>query len=516
MAVQSARGGRGAVSSGHPLATEAALDILRRGGNAVDAAIGGALVLGVTCPYACGLAGDMFMLVFEPGDPTWSGTVSGLNATGRSPGRATLDMFADGIPRSGIRSATVPGFLAGCADALDRFGTLPLSELIAPAITVAEDGFEVHPYFTRNIEDRKALLAGDAAASALFLPGGAPLAPGSRFAQPDLANILRRIQRDGVEDFYRGSVARRIVQASDALGGLFTEADFATHESLWQRPVSGPFVGNTVWTMPPNSYGVTLLLQLLELERQAIGACDPNGVDFILDGFAARRRAYAAAGKAIADPALAEQRIARILEIAIADSSASQFADAPTAEASGSSTTNIVVIDDTGLAVSLIASISTPFGAGIVLEGTGIVLNNRMGGFNTDPGSLNCIAPSKRPAHTLAPCIVTRDGRLVMTVGTPGTVGQTCTLAQILARVLARGERPEDAIQAARWSADFQGKLIVEESMPESVKAAALAQGARAMPDGWISFGSIKLAMPDSGGLAAYADTRRSALAGAF
>ena len=514
MGVQIAHGARGVVASGHPLATEAALDVLKRGGNAVDAAICGALVLTVTCPYACSLAGDMYMLVFEPGDAGSSGAVSGLNATGRAPAAATIDQFPDGMPRSGVRSATIPGFLAGCFDALDRFGTLPLSELLQPAIALAQGGFAIHPYFTRNIQDRKTLLAQDKSASALFLPGGEALPPGAWFTQPELAEILRRIARDGIQDFYQGAIAKLIVAAIDALGGLFAESDFASHESLWQRPIFGPFHGHTVWTMPPNSYGVTLLLQLLELEKN--GGGDPGSVEFIRKGIAARKKSYAAAAKLIADPTLAEAQVARILEVAIGGAQGNRPTDAAPAEAAGNSTTNIVVIDEQGCAVSLIESISTPFGAGIVIEGTGVVLNNRIGGFNTDPASMNCVAPGKRPAHTLAPCIVTRDGKLAMTVGTPGTVGQTCTLAQVLDRMLACGEAPEDAIQASRWSADFQGRLIVEESMPEALKTAALADGAVAMPTGWISFGSIKLAMPVEGGLAAYADDRRSAFAAGF
>ncbi len=514
MGVQIAHGAGGVAASGHRLATEAALAVLARGGNAIDAAICGALVLTVTCPYACSLAGDMYMLLFEPGDASWSGAVSGLNATGRAPAAATLDRFPGGMPRDGVRSATVPGFLAGAKDALDRYGTLSLSELLAPAIALAEGGFPIHPYFTKNIEDRKALLAKDPAASAAFLPNGEPLEAGSWFVQRDLAEILRLIARDGVETFYRGPIASRIVAASKGLGGLLAESDFAAHESLWQRPISGPFAGHTVWTMPPNSYGVTLLLQLIELERSRIGGSEPNSLEFILDGFAARKSSYAAAAKLIADPGLTEEKTRRILEMAIADSEGSILMDAPPPEAWSSSTTNIVVIDANGWAVSLIESISTPFGAGIVLQGTGIVLNNRMGGFNTDPASPNCVGPNKRPAHTLAPCIVTRDGALTMSIGTPGTVGQTCTLAQFLARVLACGESPAHAIDAARWSADFQGNLIVEDSMPEPLKSTVLAHGARTMPNGWISFGSIKLAMPVPGGFAAYADDRRSAFAG--
>jgi gamma-glutamyltranspeptidase/glutathione hydrolase len=512
MSVQIAHGARGVVSSGHALATDAALMILKEGGNAIDAAICGALVLSVTCPYACSLAGDMYMMVFNPR----SGDVIGLNATGRAPVAATLDQFPDGLPRSGMRSATLPGFLAGVADAVEELGTMTLAELIAPAIALAEEGFAVHPYFTKNIEDRKTLLAQDPAASALFLPNGQPLQPGTGFVQSDLAKVLKVIGREGVDAFYRGSLTARLVEASRTRDGLFSEADFAAHSSLWQKPISGPFYDHDVWTMPPNSYGATLLLQLIELEAIAIGEREPDGLSFITDGFAARKLSYAKAGKFIAEPGIAAAPLAGVLDAAIAGRRALGPNEKPPPEAPGSSTTNIVVIDKAGWAVSLIESISTPFGAGIVLDGTGIVLNNRIGGFNTDPASLNCIAPGKRPAHTLAPCIVTKDGVLTMTVGTPGTVGQTCTLAQFLARVLAYGQSPETAIAAARWSVDFQGKLVVEESMPDVLKTAAIAAGAQPMPTGWISFGSIKAAMPAGKGMVAFADDRRSAAADGF
>jgi gamma-glutamyltranspeptidase/glutathione hydrolase len=515
MAVQVAHGVRGIVASGHALATDAALSILKKGGNAVDAAICGAFVLTVTCPYACSLAGDMYMLVFDPKDGAPGGIV-GLNATGCAPAAASIDRFPDGMPRNGVRSATVPGFLAGAADALTRFGTISLADAITPALALAEDGFAIHPYFTKNIDDRKSLLSQDPAASALFLPDGEALKPGAHFVQTDVATILRLIASEGIDVFYRGSVAERIVSETAKLGGLLTEGDFAAHSSLWQKPISAPFRGHDIWTMPPNSYGATLLLQLIELESNGTGDCDPDGLDFVLRGYAARKKAYAAAAKFIADPALGEAPVERILQTAIAGGQLSNPQHDRTPEAADSSTTNIVVIDETGMAVSLIESISTPFGAGVVPEGTGIVLNNRIGGFNTDPASLNCIAPGKRPAHTLAPCLVTKEGKLAMAVGTPGTVGQTCTLAQLLVRILACGQPPEDAIVAARWSADFQGKLIVEDTMAKPLMEAALAQGAQTMPAGWISFGSIKLAMPSQNGLAGFADDRRSATAAGF
>jgi gamma-glutamyltranspeptidase/glutathione hydrolase len=182
-------------------------------------------------------------------------------------------------------------------------------------------------------------------------------------------------------------------------------------------------------------------------------------------------------------------------------------------EARDRCTTCAVVIDRAGMAVSLIESISAPYGAGIVLEGTGIVLNNRMAGFNLDPLSANRIAPGKRPANTLAPCLVLKDGRLAMSLGTPGTVGQTCTLAQYLARVLACGEDAAEAAAAPRWSVDFQGKLVVEDTMDEKLSAAVRARNAEAkvMRSGWISFGSIKLAMVSADGFVGVADQRRVA-----
>jgi gamma-glutamyltranspeptidase / glutathione hydrolase len=176
------------------------------------------------------------------------------------------------------------------------------------------------------------------------------------------------------------------------------------------------------------------------------------------------------------------------------------------------------VIDRDGMAVSLIESISAPFGSGTVLDGTGILLNNRMAGFVTDPASANCIAPEKRPANTLAPCLVRKGGRLVLSIGTPGTVGQTCTLAQVLARILACGEDAAAAASAPRWSVDFKGQLIVEDTMDPAFVSALAARHpeARTMAAGWNSFGSIKLAAVADGGFLGVADDRRAAVALAF
>jgi gamma-glutamyltranspeptidase/glutathione hydrolase len=252
---------------------------------------------------------------------------------------------------------------------------------------------------------------------------------------------------------------------------------------------------------------------LLALEAGRIDAIDTDSADFILQGYEARRSAYRQVTRLIADPRHSEGKLRDALATAVAGNAATE--QSMPAEARDRCTTCVTAIDRDGMAVSLIESVSAPYGAGVVLEGTGILLNNRMAGFNNDIASDNCVAPGKRPANTLAPCLVMKDGKLAMSVGTPGTVGQTCTLAQFLARVLACGEDPAEAASVPRWSVDFQGKLVVEDTMDAALQASVAARypELKAMREGWISFGSIKLASPTADGLLAIADHRRVAQA---
>jgi gamma-glutamyltranspeptidase / glutathione hydrolase len=501
-----AHGQNGVVATGHALASATALEMLRGGCNAADAAAAAALALAVVCPHAVTLGGDLFALVYDPG----TGAVSGLNASGRAPRAATAARFAGAIPGTGPLAATVPAMLQGIADLLGRHGRSDLGLVLAPAIRLAEEGFPVHRQLAAATSERAALLAKDDAARALFLPGGEPLREGAIFRQPDLARVMRAIAAEGVAAYYRGSIAREIAAASAAKGGLFTAADLADHSSLWQEPIAAPFYGHDILTMPPNSYGATLLLQLKALEAEGISDVDPASADFILKGYAARRAAYRQAGTLIADPRFTEAAVRRLLSAA----PASPDGAAPR-EARDRCTTCAVVIDRDGMAVSLIESISAPYGAGVVLDGTGILLNNRMGGFDADAASANALAPDKRPANTLAPCLVIKDGRIAMSIGTPGTVGQTCTLAQVLARMLACGEDPAAAASAPRWSVDFAGKLIVEDTMEPALRAAVGQRHPelRVVEAGWNSFGSIKLAAVSGAGLLGVADHRRAATA---
>ncbi len=491
------------VATGHAHGTDAALRVLNEGGNAVDAAVAAALALAVVCPYATTLGGEVFALVYDP----QARTTSGINGTGRAPAAT-----APGVPpRNGPRSATVPALLRGLADLLERYGTVPFGRLAEPALALAAEGFTVHPTLAENARERADLLAGDPGASELFLPGGAPLQAGTTFVQSDLAGVLRAVAGGGVDAFYGGELAERFARGCAAVGAVISAQDLAAHESLWQTPLSVPFYGHDVWTMPPNSYGPTLLLQLLDLQAMQIGALDPNGAAFIDAGIEARRRAYAAATPWIADPRTSEATGAAFIAAAV-DRGGYDAPGAPPPEPRDRCTTNAIVVDEAGLAVSLVESISAPWGAGVVVPGTGVLLNNRIAGFGRGPGP-NAMAPGKRPANTLAPCMVTRGGALSMSLGTPGTVGQTCTLAQFLARMLACGESAADAAAAPRWSVDFEGRPIVEDTMNAELRDAVLARhpDARVMRSGWISFGSIKLAAVTGAGYEGVADYRRAA-----
>jgi gamma-glutamyltranspeptidase/glutathione hydrolase len=498
----------GMVVAGHPLAAEAGKRVLSDGGNATDAAVAAAAVLAVVCPYACSPGGDVFALVYDAA----SDTVGGLNGSGVAPAGATAEVYADGIPQTGPLSISVPGLFAGLHDLLERYGTRPWAELLAPAIALAADGFPAHSQFIRNTEARADLIAKDAECTRLFMPGGKPFGESAPVRQPDLADTLARVAADGPGGFYSGTVAARLAAGIVAAGGVMTADDLARHESLWQDPIAAPFAGHEVLTMPPNSYGLTLLFQLMELERGGIASVDPASADFVLRGLAARRAAYAATDGLIGDPATLEAPARAKLAQVIAAGGGAGDSGAPD-EARDRCTACVVVLDAQGNAVSLIESISAPYGSGIVARGTGVLLNNRMRGFADKPGHPNALAPGKRPAHTLAPCLVMKDGVPKISIGTPGTVGQTCVLAQILVRMLACGQSSENAVAAPRWSVALDGTPTIEKAMDEGLAAALAAEipDLKSMPNGWITFGSVKIAMVTGDGLLGIADGRRIA-----
>jgi len=511
--VQTARGSRAAVSSGHPMASAEAIRVLRDGGNIIDAAIAGAAVLSVVLPYACGIGGDMYLLYYDPK----TARMHGLNGTGAAPSGAVPGRFPDGIPQAGIHSATVPGVVAAWEDALERFGTRTLHDLLQPAIRCAREGFPVHRGLIENAHEKQSLISRNDEAARLFLPGGRVPEPGQTVVQTDLARSLARIAEGGAREFYAGALAENMLRRIEALGGLFVTEDLARHRTLWQEPMHARIYGHEIFTMPPNSLGLGLLLQLLAFQAADDGAADP--VSFWQQTIAAWRWAHRVSDGLIGDPGDSVALAEALLEKTASDpSSIGLPGPGPGALPASGDTSNLVIIDSGGSAVSLVQSVSGPFASGIVLEGTGVLLNNRMRGFNTREGSVNCVAPGRRPAHTLVPAMIARDGEVVMSIGTPGAAGQTITLAQVLVRMLARGQSVGEAIAAPRWSIAPSGRIIVERTAPPSV----ISELRRSEPDlelldvRNVRFGSVKAVWRDGSSVRAVADYRRVAAARAW
>ena len=499
-------GRHGVVASGHPLASAEAVDVLRRGGNAVDAAVAAAAVLAVVLPYACGLGSDVFMLI-KRGD---GDDVLNLNGSGPAPAGATLAAFAEGIPGTGAKAATVPGGVSAWEAAVERAGTLSLSELLAPAITLAEDGFAVHKGYIRNTTDKQALLARNAEAARLFLPQGRVPAEGEIFVQPEAAAVLRGIADKGATAFYEGPVAETIVREMNAAGGLFSLDDLTRYRAEWQRPLRTNYAGCEVFTVAPNSIAVILLLALQEFRRADIGALRWNSPDCIVAMMKAWRRARERAAGCLGDPSAvdgaARTRLAEFGREGRHDRHA-------TAAIAGSDTSNVVIVTANGDAVSLMQSVAAPFGAGVAIPGTGIILNNRMPGFDRTSGSPNCVAPGRRPAHTLCPALVLKDGRALMAAGSPGTVGQTCIMAQVMVGLLDHGIEAGEMVDAPRWSVADDNAFILEDSASPALRDELFAAmpGMRSAPEGSVTFGSIKAAIARDDDILAVADFRRVA-----
>jgi gamma-glutamyltranspeptidase len=515
MKLRSVRARRGMVAAGHPLASAEGLAVLHAGGNAVDAAIAAAAVLAVVSPHECGLGGDLFAVIHD----ARSASTHALNASGRSPGAATLERYAGGIPAGGPLSVSVPGMVGGWEAAVRRFGSRPLGELLAGAIAHAEEGFPAYDGLIENAAERNDSINADPHCRAMFLPGGRALREGELLRQPAAASTLRAVARGGAQAFYRGPLAESLCASIQAGGGLLAARDMAGFEPLWQAVIEAPFHGYRVCTIPPNSWGAALLLQLMAMERDGVvpRAGDASGdAGFMLQGIRSRRLAYARLAGCIADPSVAGERAREVLArfmMEPQDAVRAPGAAFATSGAAGTDTSNVLAIDGAGNAVSLLQSVFVPFGSGVLAGETGILMNNRMRGFSTRADDPNCVAPDKRPAQTLTPVLVMRGTQAWIACGTPGGPGQTGTVAQFLARVLARGEDIASAIAEPRWSMTLAGDFILEDSAPEAVRAAVLAAEPGVKPSRWgsVNAGSLAAIQRDGEGWVGCVDSRRNA-----
>ena len=526
-------GRKGAVGANHPLATQAGLDTLRAGGNAVDAAVAIALTLSVVEPMMSGLGGDGFYQVHN----ARSGETKCWNATGAAPLAATAERFsASGIAVRGPLSVSTPGFLAGIADLHAAQGTLSWASLCAPAIAHAREGFPVSHHYRHFAAEVRPILAVDHRSRTVFLSGldrgEPPLA--SSIKQPELARTLEEIAADGAETFYRGRLAKRLVAGMKDAGALVDERDLAACRAQIQEPLTITYRGFQVTQTPPNSTGFTHLQMLKIVERFDIAALDPVRRIHVL--VEAKKRAFQDRERYGTDPRMGEIPLDRLLSDAHADELASTIdlsraADILLAEPEQvvGDTTYFCVVDGDGNAVSGIQSINSGFGSGVTAGDTGILLNNRMAYWHLSPRHANRLAPGKRVRHTMNAPMVFKGGKLWAVEGTPGADNQVQVNLQVLTSMIDLGADPQTAVEAPRWTSvqqgqganwphDGDGRLTVEPGFGAEVLAGLERLGHRLNRvgplEGPCSVQAIRVM--ENGILAAGSDPRRDGWAGAF
>lgn len=526
-------GRRGAVASNHPAATQAGLDILRAGGNAVDATVAVSLALGVAEPGMSGLGGDGFYHVWMAG----TGTSTVYNGTGGAPLAATPERFAEsGIAIEGPLSTSTPGGLGGLHAMHGAHGDLPWSRLAQPAIGLARDGFLATHAYRHYANLCRGKLRADPISRTVFLHDGEVPALGDAIVQPDLAETLEAVASEGAEGFYRGALSERLAFAISEVGGMVASADLADFEPEIQAPISINYRGYEVRQTPPNSTGFVLLQELKIVECFDLGSLGLGSAELIHLLVEAKKRAFVDRERHGADPRFADIPIERLLsgeytgELA-ATIDPAHAADMPLAEPGhgGGETTYFCVVDEGGNAVSAIQSLNSGFGSGVTAGRTGVLLNNRMACWHLGRTHANALRPGKRVRHTMNAPMVFRDGRPWAVFGTPGADNQVQVNLQVLISMIDFGLDPQQALEAPRWTSsqagqganwphEGDGTLSMEEGFAEETLNALRARGhdIRALPylEGPCSVACIRVL--ENGTRMAGSDPRRDGWAGAY
>lgn len=486
------RAQHGMVASSQPLASLTGLEVLKRGGNAVDAAIAMAAVLNVTEPMMTGIGGDMFALVY------WSRTkeLKALNASGRAPRALSLDYFAKKkitqMPLFGMETVTVPGAFDGWVALNEKYGTIKLADLLAPAIAYAENGFPVMEKTAEDWEAAVERLKQNPAASANYLVNGRAPRAGEIFRQPNLARTFRTLASGGRDAFYKGDIARAIVDYCAKNGGFLTLEDLAATKHDWVEPISTNYRGYTVYQIPPNGQGITALIALNILEGFDLKKLSEQPDRYYHTLIEATKLAFADRNRYIADPSFAKVPVAQLLSKdyaarrrALIDPNKALDAPKPGNINVGSDTTYLTVVDKDGNAVSFINSLFDSFGSGIVAGDTGIVLQNRGTAFSLNPDHPNRLEPGKRPFHTIIPSMVLKDGELFMSFGVMGGAIQPQGHVQVLVNIIDRGMNLQQAIDAPRYRFVSGRSVLFEDELGASAIERLIRIGhVRAKPPG--------------------------------
>jgi len=476
-----AMGGMAATS--HPLATLVAVDVMRSGGNAVDACIAASAVLGVVEPESTGIGGDVFMLYCKGG----TGDVVGYNGSGRAPKGLTSDwLLAEGqreVGANSVHAVTIPGTVEAWERIAIRHGRKDLGELLRPAIRFAEDGYVIAPRVAYDMANNKDKLNADPDIKRIFTRGGRPYVAGEVHRQPEYAAALREIAAKGAAGFYRGWVAEDIVAKCRALGGRQTLEDFALHEGEWVEPIATDYRGRECLQIPPNGQGIVTLAMLDILEGFELGKLDPLGIERLHLHAEAAKMAYALRDALVADTKHAEVPVAQLLDKAYAAKLRARIARdkvmaplTPDYYPKHANTVYLTAVDQDRNVCSFINSTFSNFGTGIVAPKSGIALQNRGSGFTVEPGHPNCVAPLKRPMHTIIPGLVKQDGRVALSYGVMGAHYQPFGHVWVLTNMFDFGMDPQEAIDLPRCF-HYQGDYGLERGIPEAAAKGLAALG---------------------------------------
>lgn len=510
----------GMVASGHPLASEAGLRVLKEGGNAIDAAIATWLVQGQVEPGMTGLGADMFILFHD----AKTGAVKFINGTGPAPMAATLEFYRSkgGMPRDGALSVEVPGAVGGAMLALEKYGRIGREKVFAPAIEIAEGGFPITDELAAQLRSAQRLLGQYPSTAKIWFKNGAPLVAGDLLVNRDLARTLRTLAANGADPFYRGSIARTSVEFLRANGGIHAESDWANYRAHEDAPISINYKGIEVYECPPNSQGHVMLqaLQILEgfnlrymghnsapylhvvTEALKLAFADRNAYvgdprvvppipmkEMLSDEYAAVRRALIAPNRAIeGEPPPGDPRAGVTAEPQYGVPQPVPPRQGEWDDATALAlTTYLAVIDKDRNMVSITSSLLSGFGSGMVVEGAGYFLNNRMAYFSTNEKDVNVVAPGKRTRQTINPALAMKDGKPFMVFGTPGADTQPQTQLQYFLNVVEFGMGVQQALeQPAVISQSFRssyypqenaGTLLTPASLPQHVKEGLAALG---------------------------------------
>jgi gamma-glutamyltranspeptidase / glutathione hydrolase len=516
------------VVSGSPLASEVGRAILRAGGNAVDAAVAMGFALAVVHPEAGNLGGGGFMVI-RPRD----GTVQTLDYRETAPARATRDMYLDarGEPTdrslTGALAAGVPGAVAGLTEAHHRYGRLPLTRLLEPAIRLARDGFPIDRYRSESIRGDSARLALFAASRASFLPDGRPPVPGSMLRQPDLAATLQLISDSGAAGFYRGRVADLIVAEMERGGGLISREDLAGYRAIWRDPITATYRGYTIYSMPPASSGGVTMGEILNIMEGYSPMPRFGSTELIHREAEAMRRAFTDRNTFLGDPAFVRNPVDRLLSKSYAADLRRGIGDRATptpkfdpSARTGASTTHYSVVDAEGNAVSCTTTLNDSYGSAVTVTGAGFLLNDEMDDFATAPGKpnmyglvqgeANAIAPGKRMLSAMTPSIVLDpEQHLYLVVGTPGGPRIITMVYHVISNVIDHRMSLPDAVAAPRMH--HQGlpdSLQIEtDGFPEATLDSLRARGHNIEATGY--WGDVEAIIRTPAGWQGVSDPRR-------